>query len=261
MKKIFTPEIEEFIHKNVKGLFNSDLAELVNNKFGTSYTAEQMRQYKSNHKLKGEVGTSKGKTGSKTFDKEQQEFIKNNALGIGNEELTNRLNKQFGTSFNKQQVKNYKQRNKISSGLDGCFEKGHTPYNKGKKGVCGKGCEKTWFKKGSVPKNHKPVGSERIDSKDGYVLIKTAEPRTWLLKHVVLWEKHNGPVPKGYKIIFLDGDITNITIENLAMVSNQEMLMANRLGLRYKDKELTEVGINIAKVAVASRNRRKKQNK
>lgn len=29
------------------------------------------------------------------------------------------------------------------------------------------------------PSNHKPVGSERIDSKDGYVLIKVAEPRTW----------------------------------------------------------------------------------
>lgn len=257
MKKLFTPEIEKFIHENAKGLFNSDLATLVNDKFGTNYTAEQMRQYKSNHKIKGETGTSKGKRGSDIFTNEEEEFIRENFIGICNKELTDMLNSKFGTSYNTMQIKNYKRRNKLDSGLNGQFNKCHTPYNKGVKGKCGKGCEKTWFKKGNIPKNHKPVGSERIDSKDGYTLVKTAEPRTWRLKHVVLWEAHNGPVPKGYKVIFLDGDITNITIENLAIMSNKEMLMANRLGLRYKNKELTEVGINIAKLAVASKNRKK----
>ncbi len=260
MKKLFTYEIEEFVHKNAKGLFNSDLAKLVNEKFGTSYTAEQMRQYKSNHKIKGETGTSKGKRGSDIFTNEQQIFIRENYIGIGNKELTNMLNSKFGTKFEPLQLKNYKRRHKLDSGLKGYFEKGHNPHNKGKKGYYGKGCEKTWFKKGNIPKNHKPVGSERID-KDGYTLVKVAEPKKWRLKHVVLWEKHNGPVPKGYKVVFLDGDIKNITIENLALVSNQEMLMANRMGLRYKNKELTEVGINIARVIVASRNRKKKNNK
>lgn len=196
-----------------------------------------------------------------TYPEEVKRFIKENVKGIKSTELTKMINEKFGTDYGANHIRAYMKNHGLTNGLNTTFKKGHTPHNKGKKGECGKGCEKTWFKKGNVPKNHKPVGSERIDSKDGYTLIKVAEPRTWKLKHVVLWEKHNGPVPKGYKVIFLDGDITNITIENLAMVSNQEMLVANRMGLRYKNKELTEVGINIAKVVVASRNRKKKNSK
>ena len=40
----------------------------------------------------------------------------------------------------------------------------------------------TRFKKGHVPKNHKPVGYERI-TRDGYIEVKTAEPNVFELKH------------------------------------------------------------------------------
>lgn len=195
-----------------------------------------------------------------TYPEEVKQFIKENVKGIKSTELTKMINEKFGTDYGANHIRAYMKNHGLTNGLNTTFKKGHTPHNKGKKGECGKGCEKTWFKKGQTPRNHKPVGSERVD-KDGYTLVKVAEPRTWRSKHVVLWEKHNGPVPKGYKVIFLDGDITNITIENLAMVSNQEMLVANRMGLRYKNKELTEVGINIARVVVANRNRKKKNSK
>lgn len=42
----------------------------------------------------------------------------------------------------------------------------------------------------------------------------------FVLKHRFLWETANGPIPKGHKVIFADGDKTNITLDNLIMVSS-----------------------------------------
>lgn len=52
----------------------------------------------------------------------------------------------------------------------------------------------TRFKKGHVPKNHKPVGYERI-TRDGYIEVKTAEPNVFELKHRLVWIEHNGEIP------------------------------------------------------------------
>ena len=94
------------------------------------------------------------------------------------------------------------------------FQKGSVPFNKGMKGICAKGCEKTWFKKGQKPINHRPLGSERI-TVDGYTEVKVEEPNKWRLKQQIVWEEHCGVVPKGYVLIVADGDKTNFDIKNL----------------------------------------------
>ena len=195
---------------------------------------------------------------SKLFSPEVEKYIRDNVKGTGNEELTKQVNDTFGTNYSRGQVKRYKQNNKLSSGLTGRFEKGQEPPNKGKKGVCAAGCEKTWFKKGAVPPNHKPVGSERID-KDGYVLVKVEEHKKWQLKHRVVWGKYNGSVPKGYAVIFLDGDIYNFDINNLAVVSRNELKIMNQKGLKYDNAETTKAGIAIAKVIAARYKRKQKK--
>ena len=102
----------------------------------------------------------------------------------------------------------------------GQFKKGYIPPNKGKKWdeyaskETQEKMRRTCFKKGQIPKNHKPVGWER-KTKDGYWEIKVAEPRTFKAKHRLLWEEHHGPIPKGVNIVFIDGNPDNITIENL----------------------------------------------
>lgn len=139
-----------------------------------------------------------------------------------------------------------------TTGRTGRFEKGHVPDNKGMKGICAPGCEKTWFKKGDKPRNHKPVGTESIrrskKKNEAYVYVKVAEPNKWRMKHIIEWEKVNGPIPKGMVIIFLDGDSTNTDISNLQMVSRKVNARINQNHLRYKDANLTMTGINIAKV-------------
>lgn len=252
---IYNNRIHRFILGNVEGKSAEELANLTNENFGTQFTKYSMKSYKSNYGLKSNTRGGNPAGESKVFPKEVAEFIKNNALGIGNAELAELVNKTFNIVYSRQQIKTYKHNHKISSGLDGRFLPGTIPPNKGKKmpKELYEKCSKTMFKKGNTPQNHKPVGSERIDSKDGFVLIKVSEPSKWRLKHVVLWEKHNGPVPKGHKIVFLDSNRQNIVIENLVIVTDAEMLVVNRSNLKSQYPELTKIGIAVAKTKCAIR--------
>lgn len=110
------------------------------------------------------------------------------------------------------------------------FRKGHTPMNKGQKGVYGKGSEKGWFKKGSNPKNTKKDGdiSIRKDSHGRpYKHIRIAKGK-WVHYHRYLWEKHTGkPIPKGFVVTFKDGDSMNCVVENLELISMGENARRN----------------------------------
>ena len=181
------------------------------------------------------------------YPKEVHEFIQANYYGRRPEELAVLVNKKFGKEYTRSQLKGFYRNHDLNSGLTGQFEKGHIPENGFKPGQVPPGSVKHRFKKGHKPINWRPVGSERVNV-DGYIEIKTEEPNVWKLKQKVVWEAVNGPVPDGFKLIFLDGNKENISIENLEMVSNDEMLEMNRKGLRYDDPESTKTGILIAKV-------------
>ena len=114
------------------------------------------------------------------------------------------------------------------------------------------------FKKGNIPHNLKPVGSERKNIKDGYVYVKIAQPDVWKLKHVFIWEKENGPVPKGCQIVFLDQNPDNLVLENLSLITKKENLILNRNRLLTKDSRTNMVAINIAKLKETIINKRKK---
>lgn len=82
-------------------------------------------------------------------------------------------------------------------------------------------CSKTTFKKGHVPANKVELGHERKD-KDGYWLVKVAEPNVFKHKHRVLWEKHYGPIPKGLVVSFIDGNPDNVCIGNLCIETKKD---------------------------------------
>lgn len=125
------------------------------------------------------------------------------------------------------------------------FRKGNTPPNKGKKWdeymskEMQENSRKTTFKKGHTPKNHKPVGYQRI-TVDGYIEVKTQEPNVFKLKHRIIWEEHNGPIPKGYNIQFRDRNPLNCSIENLYMISRSEQMSENTI-MRYPEKLRTAI--------------------
>lgn len=116
------------------------------------------------------------------------------------------------------------------TGRTGCFAKGQEPVNKGKKCEPGKGgnhpnARRTQFQKGQLPHNANYLGHERIDPKDGYVYVSVDRPnphtgyeRSYVLKHVWLWEAANGPIPADHCLKCLDGNRQNTDPANWEVI-------------------------------------------
>ena len=174
---------------------------------------------------------------------EEKQYLAEITPGRGYKEIQSMMSCKFGFDYTRDQIKGAITRNKLNTGRTGRFEKGRATWNKGTKGLTK--ANVTSFKKGQKPHNYKPLGSERI-TKDGYCEIKVSDTgRRWRPKHVLIYEKHHGKVPKGSAVIFLDGDKRNFDIDNLHLVTRSQLAMLNKNSLIQKDAELTKTAINV----------------
>ena len=181
------------------------------------------------------------------YEEKHREFFKEYTAGHSHIEIKEGFNRQFDKDITVEQVKGYIQNHKLSTGRTGRYEKGNVPHNKGKKCKSTGRMAETQFKKGNTPHNHKPVGSERI-TKDGYTEVKIEEPKKWITKQRLIWEQLNGPIPKHYCILFKDKDKSNLAINNLALISRNELKILNKNKLIFDNSNLTESGILVAKI-------------
>lgn len=181
-----------------------------------------------------------------SYSKQEIAFLKSHIKGRDYHELTKLFNKHFGLALTVGQIKAACKNRKFTNGREGRFTAGMIPHNKGKKGIGG--WPPTYFPKGHRPYNWQPVGSERVNT-DGYVDIKITEPNKWRGKHLLLWEEQHGPLPKGFVVIFADGNRRNFSQENLVKVSRRELAYLNKNRLLRGDADLTGAAIAVAKVA------------
>lgn len=181
------------------------------------------------------------------WTEEEKEYFMKIVPGRHYDEILELMNTKFDHQFRISQISGAAKRFGVKTGFDGRYKKGNIPKNKGTKGLTG--ANKTSFKKGMRAYNHKPVGSERI-SRDGYIEVKVAEPNTWRSKHRMVWEEVNGPVPKGYALLFGDGNKKNVNIENLLLVSRAQLARLNQNHLIQEDIELTKTAINVVDLII-----------
>lgn len=262
----YTQEMQQYIEEIYKGKRYNEIAALFNARFNTQRTAKQMNSYLSKRNMSNGFG-KRGYPGyiapknvlNRKYTEEERNFIFENYKGTSNQKLLEMIRERFpATEFNASRLKAFKARNNLDSGLTGRFVKGQASFNKGTKGLINVGGNKTSFKKGNIPHNTDPIGTEKITS-DGYLWIKidnqigVKKNVNWIQKHRYVWEQHYGPVPEGKMITFLDGDRTNFDINNLEMIDNEINIELHKSKLRYKDSELTRAGINIAKINVKVR--------
>lgn len=106
--------------------------------------------------------------------------------------------------------------------------------------------KKTRFKSGHVPKNHMSVGSVVVAT-IGYHKIKVAEPNRWRLYSRYIWEKEKGPIPKGYRVIHINGDMLDDRIENLDCVSPAVAIYISKYGLKSSE-EINQAVITLSKL-------------
>ena len=80
-----------------------------------------------------------------------------------------------------------------------------------------------------------PIGAETLRG-NGYLVRKVNDDlpymRRWRYVHHLIWEEVNGPVPEGWRLVFRDGDKTNVVLDNLELVRGKELLRRNGIA-RY----------------------------
>lgn len=253
MRFKYSTEQKQFLADNIE-LPLAEITAAFNARFGLDKGVRAICGFYKNHKLhRIRRGPGKGNGKPRLFTTEQAQFIRDNYTGRSVADLTIMFNSVFGTEKTQQQIKSFVHNRGIVSGRTGQFEKGQISWNKGKKGYIG--ANATSFKKGSVPSNRKPIGAERICSKDGFILMKVPErdphtgfPTRYKHKHVWIWEQVNGPVPAGHAVVFKDGNKLNCVYENLILVTRNELLSLNLHGYKGMPDEIKPIVLTIAKM-------------
>ena len=242
-QRIYTPEMDALIRELYMTHSNIDIADIINERFPEygGVTATAIKSYKARNGLNPGRKIISEKSIRRKFSGEMVEFVRQNAKGRTTSELAKMFNAEFGVDVSSGQITSLKQRYKIRSEfhvasqafLDKAFKKGENMN-------C---CE---------------VGS--IRQHNSFLFKKVGMPNKWVELHRLVWEEHNGPIPKGYKIVFLDGNPLNCDISNLSLVTQSEHVYMNHRHLRFKEPEFTQMGVAIAKLAIQTA-KREKENK
>ena len=104
------------------------------------------------------------------------------------------------------------------------------------------------FKKGQTPHNKDPVGTKTTVQKSGYRKIKVAEPNQWKLLHRFVWEQANGYIPKGYVVVFRDGNQSNCDLSNLRCVHRGVLIRMNHYTRKKVHPDLRDTVLTVCEL-------------
>jgi hypothetical protein len=264
MNKIYTPAHIRFLGKKFTGRSCKEVTRLFNERFGMSVAPMAIKTLLARYGLRNNHG--RGVPREKKYLPHHIRFLKGIVRGRGYAEITGLFNAQFGFAISVTAMGAILAKHNLKNGRDCRIKPGNVPFSKGKKGYCPPGSEKGWFKPGQEGTNTRPVGSERV-SRDGYLEVKITDKkcrdartrqRRWKHKHVVIWEKVNGPVPPGHVVVFLDGDRSHIVLNNLMLLSRQEHAVMCHMHWYTNDREVTRANCLMARIKVAAANLKRK---
>ena len=179
-------------------------------------------------------------------------------------ETADAFERAFGIRLTRAQVSSFRTAYGVRSGVTdaGRFRKGQKSRNRGMRWddfmspEAQRRCRATQFRRGQPPHNAvgKPVGYESVRH-DGYTYVKVADRATpgtsdnYRLKHVLAWEREHGrPVPPGHKVLFANHDKSDLSPENLVLVSDAEVMAINRFHVEYHDRESLEAAVAWARL-------------
>jgi hypothetical protein len=251
-----------FLSKKITGRSYKEVMRLFNERFGMSATEEAIKTLLTRYGLRNNHCPGIPRYDRRKYLPHHIRFLKGIVKGRSYAEITGIFNKQFGFAISVNAMGSVLKTHNLKNGRDCRIRPGNVPFNKGRKGYCSPGSEKGWFTPGHEPLNTMPLGSERINA-DGYVEIKYSEesgsPKNrWKGKHVLIWEKANGPAPKGHAVIFADGNRRNFKLKNLVLVSRKELAVLNHANmLESKNEDITKISVGIARLKVLLANQKR----
>lgn len=156
---------------------------------------------------------------AKFYTDEMLSFLREHSSSITRKELTELFNKEFGTNKTVDSIEGVCKSNKIKGTPN--FVKGVCPH------------KNTKYK----------IGDEFFIAGEWRILIST-EPKLNILhrseyKKRIIWENEYGKIPENHCFIYLDGDKTNCTLDNLACIPLLWMRVLNQNGWLKGDKQIT----------------------
>lgn len=247
-KIVLSNEQIEYLRAVAPGNNTSQIAQIINAKYALELTPHNIKVLKAKYGIRS--GRHVAQTGRRGFIPEEIAWIKAQTIGKTTAELAEDISSHFGMTMTTRQARALKQIYGISGGVTGKGRKLRPAhYEKIKASM---------FKPGRIPSNKVPVHTERI-TVDGYIDVKIAEPDVWKAKQRLVWEQHNGPIPKGMVVLFADGNKLNCSIENLRLVSLKERFELVKKKMIFPDPKLTDTGLLLVKNDIALREIQRRQ--
>lgn len=246
MQKLFTQEEKDYIMMHYASETTASIAKALNKKVLQIYSFAYANRLRKNSEYMKTPGSGRYMRGKfKTWTNSEADYVTNNYPNIRTDIIANHLNKSVRIVYafaNHLGLK--KSAEFLASPESGIFTKGmvkdnghrfvkgHISHNKGQK-MSHEVYEKskhTFFKKGHRPHNTKEDGclSVRTDTETGiqYIYQRVAKGK-WVELHRLKFEEKNGPIPKGFNVIFKDHDHSNFADDNLVLVSDKELMLLN----------------------------------
>lgn len=243
MRFTYTETHLNFLRKHYPVKTIRELTAAFNKRFGLSKSEKQIIACTKNHKIRNGRKLNPKNTGPKLLNKAQADYLKKYYPTLSRKELTAATNKKFSTTLTVQQIASFCKNHGIKSGRTGYFKAGHTSWNTDSKGLM-KGSS-TSFKKGQTPPNARPIGHERVCTKDGYIWIKVEgkNPYTnhnghYVQKHRLIWKNAHGAIPKNKVLNFIDGNPLNCQLSNLELITRAELAQFNKHQLNAQPADI-----------------------
>ncbi len=238
----YTPEMIEWLKDHYNTIKMDDLTALFNTTFNVDFTKSAL-WHKINRIIEGGIVRDEHKMISRTkWTKEMIEWLKEHFEDDSYNRLAIKMNKTFNVKITGSSLEHKIARLGLKKSEE-AIKRISLP-------------NKYSFKKGHIPATLKQIGQESLRN-NGYTWIKTNSGMRH--KARVVYEQHHGPIPKGCKVIFADGDKSNFDIDNLLLVTTGEHCVLNTNKLRVNGfGEATKSGLLIAKIMIRRGQRAKK---
>lgn len=240
--KRYSKEVADFIKAKAGILTDRQISEQLKKQLGVTLDYESIHSWRGRHKI---ANPQKENRDSFIFTSEVQDLIAWFCTTMNDAELAEWLTNYTGKEVTKKQVCFFRKNRKIKCGRTGQFgERDSRQYGGQIKPGEHRG-RATEFKKGHSQTPAAAINEIRI-STNGYRKIKLG-PKTWKLAARVEWERKNGPIPEGMKLVRLDGNRLNDEPENLRLVSDG--VVGRMHGLFYKGQpELVNALLSVKQI-------------
>ena len=253
-----TPERYAWLRERYGTMPTDHLAERFSFRFGVQVSGSTIKS--ANRKWR----FGRGRRGAHVYGPRETEWLIARLPTQPHDDTIREFALEFGWTPTKASIHNFCQRHPAAKGApQNRFQRGMTPWNKGRKGgVGGQKINPGQFRPGGPHLRSRPLHSERRTKNNGQLHIEVKIPwewpdrpdreqTKWIRKAVWVWmQAHDGkPVPDGHAIIHRDGDVTNCALENLECISRRTLMHLNSsVSARFAGPEHEPTRIENAKL-------------